>query len=148
AEPPRWALARGKVRHVGEPVAVVIADTAANAADAAELLATDYEELSAVIGARAALAPGAAQLHDTAPGNTCTIFGRGNETATNDAFARAKHKIELELVNNRLICAALEPRAVAARPEDDDRLTLWSSTQAPHHIRRHVTEELGLPEMK
>ncbi|MBV8533981.1 MAG: molybdopterin-dependent oxidoreductase, partial [Alphaproteobacteria bacterium] len=143
AQPPRWALARGTVRHVGEPVALVVADAAAHAADAAELIAVDYEELPAVIGAVRALEPGAAQLHPEAPGNLCARIGRGDEAKVRAAFAVAKHVVGVELVNNRLICAALEPRAAAATPEP---LTLWSSTQAPHHIRRHVTEELGLPE--
>ncbi len=143
ALPPRWALARGTVRHVGEPVAIVIAETTAQAADAAELVAVDYEELPAVVGAVRALEPGAAQLHPEAPGNLCAQIGRGDEARVRAAFAVAKYVVGVELINNRLICAALEPRAVAANPEP---LTLWSSTQAPHHIRRHVTEELGLPE--
>lgn len=148
AEPPRWSLARDKVRHVGEPVAVVVADSAARAADAAELLEIDYDELPAVVGTAAARVAGAAQLHTEAPGNICTRFARGNKAAVDEAFATAPHKVRVPLTNNRLVCAAIEPRAVAARPEDDGSLTLWSSTQAPHHIRRHVTEELGLPEMK
>jgi len=143
ALPPRWALARGTVRHVGEPVAIVIAETAAQAADAAELIAIDYEELPAVVGAVRALEPGAAQLHPEAPGNLCAQVGRGDEARVRAAFAVAKYVVGVEVINNRLICAALEPRVVAANPEP---LTLWSSTQAPHHIRRHVTEELGLPE--
>jgi aerobic carbon-monoxide dehydrogenase large subunit len=143
AQPPRWALARGKVRHVGEPVALVIAETQAQAADAAELVAVDYEELPAIPDARAGLATGAAQLHDEAPGNVCARVARGDAAAVAAAFAKAAHTVKVELHNNRLVCAAIEPRAVAASPEP---LTLWSSTQAPHHIRRQVTEELGLPE--
>ena len=145
AIPPRHALARGTVRHVGEPVAIVIADTAATAADAAELIEIDYEELPAVIGTRAATASGAAQLHAEAPGNVCTRFTRGDQAKVQAAFAEAAHTVRIDLVNNRLVCAAIEPRAVAASAEDGT-LTLWSSTQAPHHIRRQVTEELGLPE--
>ena len=71
AEPPRWALARERVRHVGEPVAIVVARSRDEALDAAELVAIDYAPLPAVIDARAALAPGAQQLHDAAPGNVC-----------------------------------------------------------------------------
>ena len=145
ALPPRWALARDTVRHVGEPVAVVIADTTAQAADAAESIGVEYEELPAVIGARNALSSGAPQLHPEAPGNLCARVGRGDEANMRAAFAAAAHIVRVELVNNRLICAAIEPRAVAASAEPG-ALTLWSSTQAPHHIRRHVTEELGLPE--
>ncbi len=145
ALPPRWALARGTVRHVGEPVAIVVADTAADAADAAELIAIDYAELPAVVGARAATEKGAAQLHPEAPGNVCTRFVRGDEAKVQVAFAQAAHTVRVELTNNRLICAAIEPRTAAASA-DDGKLTLWSSTQAPHHIRRQVTEELGIPE--
>ncbi len=147
AEPPRWALARGVVRHVGEAVALVVAETQAQAMDAAELVAVDYEELPAVIGPAAATASGAPLLHREAPGNVCTRVSRGNEAAVREAFAKAPHKVRLELTNNRLACAAIEPRACIGQWNDaDQQLTLWSSTQTPHHIRRHVAEELGLPE--
>jgi carbon-monoxide dehydrogenase large subunit len=145
AEPPRWALARGTVRHVGEALAAVIAETRAQAQDAADLLEVDYEPRPAVVDGRAAMASGAPQLHDTAPDNVCFRFARGDAAAVGKAFAVAPHVVKLDLVNNRLIGAAIEPRAVLA-DGSAGKLTLYSSTQVPHHIRRTVTEQLGLPQ--
>ena len=147
AEPPRFALARGTVRHGGEPVVAVIADTLLQATDAAERVEVDYEPLPAVTDARAALAPQAPQLHQSAPGNVCFRWARGDEAAVRAAFASAAHVVAIDLVNNRLVGAAIEPRAAIATAEPDGgRLTLYTSTQAPHHIRRQVTEQLGIPE--
>jgi aerobic carbon-monoxide dehydrogenase large subunit len=146
AEPPRFALARGRVRHVGEPVAAVIAETAIAAADASERVVVDYEPLAAVVDAAAALAPDAPQLHEVAPGNVCFRTSRGDEAAVAAAFRQAAHTVALDLVNNRLTGAAIEPRAAIGTVELDGRLTLISSTQAPHHIRRAVAEQLGIPE--
>jgi len=145
AQPPRYALARETVHHVGAPVAAVIADTRERAADAAERVAVDYEPLPAVSDVRAALAPGAPQLHQAAPGNVCFRWARGDEAAVRKAFATAVHKVALDLVNNRLAGCAIEPRAVMATTDPGtDRLTLYTSTQAPHHIRQQVTEQLGI----
>jgi carbon-monoxide dehydrogenase large subunit len=147
AEPPRFALARGKVRHVGEPVAVVVAETLAQAADAAERVAVHYQPLPAVTDARAARAHDAPQLHECAPGNVCFRSARGEEAAVRSALATAAHVVSIDLVNNRLVGAAIEPRAVIATVEPHaGRLTLYTSTQAPHHIRRQVAEQLDLPE--
>ena len=147
AQPPRYALARGTVRHVGEPVVAVIAETRDAAADAAERVAIDYEALPAVTDARAAQAQGAPQLHEAASGNVCFRWARGDEAAVRGAFQTAPHKVTIDLVNNRLIGAAIEPRAMFATVEPGtDRLTLVSATQAPHHIRKQVTEQLGMPE--
>jgi aerobic carbon-monoxide dehydrogenase large subunit len=147
AQPPRYALARETVHHVGEAVAAVIADTRERAADAAERVAVDYEPLPAVSDVRAALAPGAPQLHQAAPGNVCFRWARGDEAAVRKAFATAAHKVALDLVNNRLAGCAIEPRAVMATTDPGtDRLTLYTSTQAPHHIRQQVTEQLGISE--
>ena len=145
AEPPRFALAREKVRHVGEPVAAVIAETLAQALDAAERVEVDYATLAAVTDARAAQAAPAPQLHACAPGNVCFRWTRGDETAVRAAFGGAAHVVAIDLVNNRLVGAAIEPRAVLAEPQGD-KLTLYTSTQAPHHIRRQVTEQLGISE--
>jgi aerobic carbon-monoxide dehydrogenase large subunit len=147
AEPPRWALARERVRHAGEPVAIVVAQTREQALDAAELVKTDYETRPAVIDARAAIGAQAPQLHDAAPGNICFRWARGDEAAVRQALQSAAHVTRLDLVNNRLIGAAIEPRAVLAVAEAaSDKLTLYSSTQVPHHIRRYVAEQLGLAE--
>lgn len=147
AEPPRFPLARGIVRHVGEPVAAVVAETREQALDAAELVAVDYEALPCVVDARAALASDAPILHPEAPGNVCFRWSRGDPAAVANAFRAASHVTRIDLVNNRLIGAAIEPRAViAAMEEATGKLTLWSSTQVPHHVRRLVAETLGLPE--
>jgi aerobic carbon-monoxide dehydrogenase large subunit len=147
AEPPRWALARERVRHVGEPVAIVVGETREQALDAAELLDIDYALLPAAIDARAAAAPGAQQLHEAAPGNVCFRWARGDEAAVREATQQAAHVTRLDLVNNRLIGGAIEPRAVLAVADAaSDKLTLYSSTQVPHHIRRYVAEQLGIPE--
>ncbi len=147
AEPPRWALARERVRHVGEPVAVVIAQTPEQAFDAAELVAIDYETLPAVVDARAATSVEAPRLHDAAPENICFRWARGDEAAVRQAMQTAAHVTRLDLINNRLIGAAIEPRAaLAVADAASEKLTLYSSTQVPHHIRRYVAEQLGLAE--
>ena len=91
------------------------------------------------------MATGAPQLHEAAPGNVCFRFARGDEAAVRKAFDGAAHVVRLDLVNNRLIGAAIEPRAVLA-DGSAGKLTLYASTQVPHHIRRAVTEQLGLPQ--
>src|SRR5205085_9611998 len=85
AEPPRWALARDKVRHVGEPVAAVIAETQRQALDAAERVEVDYDVLPAVLDARSALAPQAPELHEAAPKNLCFHWARGDHDAVRQA---------------------------------------------------------------
>ena len=146
AEPPRYALARGTVRHVGEPLAAVIAETRAQALDAADAVDVAYETLPAVIGGRAALEKNAPQLHEAAPGNVCFRFARGDEAAVRKAFETAAHVVRVDLVNNRLIGAAIEPRAMLATVgPTGDKLTLYCATQVPHHIRRVVSEQLGVP---
>lgn len=146
AEPPRWALARTCVRHVGEPVAAVIAETHEQALDAAEQLLIDYETKSIVVDCRQAIAA-PAELHAGAPGNICFRWARGDEAAVRKALQTAAHVTRIDLVNNRLIGAAIEPRAVLAVCEPaTGKLTLYSATQVPHHIRRYVSEQLGLAE--
>ncbi|MFN0161509.1 MAG: xanthine dehydrogenase family protein molybdopterin-binding subunit [Burkholderiales bacterium] len=150
-EPSRWALARGTVRHVGEAVALVIAATRDAAVDAAEAVGIDWDVLPAVVHLEDAVAPGAVQLHPEAPGNLCLRFVRGAQAPVDAAFAGAAHRVAVDIVNHRLICAALEPRAAlaiasATRGQDGHVLTLWSTTQVPHHIRKLVAEQLALPE--
>jgi carbon-monoxide dehydrogenase large subunit len=148
AEPPRWALARERVRHVGEAVAVVLAESRGAALDAAELVDVRYEPLPAVAASPDALAAGAPRLHDDAPGNVSFRWQRGDAAAVERAFAHAAHTVELHLLNNRLAGCAIEPRAVIALPgADGDSLTLYSATQVPHFIRRLVAEQLALPEL-
>jgi carbon-monoxide dehydrogenase large subunit len=147
AEPPRFALARDLVRHVGEPIVAVIADTVAQAMDAAERIALHYEVLPAVTDAGTALAGGAPPLHLEAPDNICFHFARGDEARVRGTFASAAHVVALELINNRLVGAAIEPRAILALcAPGAAKLTLYTSTQVPHHIRRLVAEQLGIAE--
>jgi carbon-monoxide dehydrogenase large subunit len=146
AEPPRFALARGTVRYAGEAVAAVVAESRAQAQDAADVLTIDYEELPAVVDGRGAMEKNAPQLHDAAPGNICFRYARGEESAVRKVLAGATHVSSLDLANNRLIGAAIEPRAVLADGSAGKKLTLYCSTQVPHHIRRAITEQLGLPQ--
>jgi carbon-monoxide dehydrogenase large subunit len=147
AEPPRFALARGVVRHVGEPACAVIAESNALALDAADRIRVEYSPLAAIIEPHAAMAAGAPQLHEVAPGNICFRWARGDEGAVQRAFATATHVVSIDLINNRLIGGAIEPRAALALPATGGaKLTLYSSTQTPHHIRRMVAEQLGMPE--
>jgi carbon-monoxide dehydrogenase large subunit len=147
-EPPYPPLAQGKVRHVGERVAVVIAETAAQARDAAELVEVDYEVLPAV--ADAAKARSAKPLHDIAPDNTCYVWALGDKNAVDTAFAKAAHVTKLDFVNNRLIPNAIEPRSANAMySRADDSYTLYVASQNPHVERLLMTAfVLGLPESK
>jgi len=134
-EPAHPALAAGKVRHVGDPVAMVIADTLAQAKDAAEAINVDYDELQAVASTAGAETAGVA-VHDEAPDNVCFRWELGDKAATDDAFSGAAHVTKLELVNNRLVANAMEPRAAVAEYERaTDQFTLFTTSQNPHVIR-------------
>jgi len=148
--PPHYPLARDKVRYVGDHVAMVIAETNAQARDAAELVAVDYSELDPVVDPTAALGDGAPKLHDEAPGNLCFDWALGDETAVADAFAKAHHVTRLELRNNRLIPNAIEPRAaIGAYDPGGGDYTLHSTSQNPHLLRLILSAfVLGIPEHK
>jgi carbon-monoxide dehydrogenase large subunit len=149
-EPPHPVLAQGKVRYVGDPVALVVAESAHQAKDAAELIDVDYEPLPAVVNVVDALASGAPQLHDQAPGNRCYTWALGDRAAVDAAFAKAAHVTKLDIVNNRLVPNAIEPRAaLASYSRADDSYTLYVSNQNPHVERLLMTAfVLGLPEHK
>jgi carbon-monoxide dehydrogenase large subunit len=149
-EPPHPALAHGKVRYVGDQVAVIIAETYLQAKDAAELVYVDYEVLPAVVDATAALKPGAPVLHEVAPDNKCYRWSIGDKGAVDAAFARADHVTKLEITNNRLVPNAMEPRAVVAHyNRAEDSYTLYVSNQNPHVERLLMTAfVLSLPEHK
>ena len=139
--PPRHALARGRARHVGDPVAFVVADTPQQAREAAEQVAVDYEALPAVVDARAALASGAPRIWDEAPGNLAYHVERGDAAAVADAMRAAAHVVELEVLNNRVIVAPIEPRAGIARHDAaSDTMTLELTGQGLHGIRRQLAE--------
>ena len=120
--PPRRALARDRVRHVGDPVAFIVADTAQQARDAAERVAVAYRPLPAVVDAREALAGEAPLLWDEALGNLSYRFERGDKPAVEAAFAAAAHIVEIELLNNRLVPAPIEPRAAIGTYDGRRRL--------------------------
>src|SRR5450631_1768041 len=149
-EPPHPVLAQGKVRYVGDGVAMVIAETLAQAKDAAELIVVDYEVLPSVVDPAGALKSGAPLIHDGAPGNRCYTWALGDKAATDAAFAKAAHVTQLDIVNNRLIPNAIEPRAAnAAYSRADESYTLYVSSQNPHVERLLMTAfVLGLPEHK
>ena len=150
AEPPHPVLAKGKVRYVGDSVALVIAETLHEAKDAAELIDVDYDVLPAVVNCVDALKPGAPQIHDEAPGNKCYTWAIGDAAATDAGFAKAAHVTTLDIVNNRLIPNAIEPRAaMASYSRSDDSYTLYVANQNPHVERLLMTAfVLGLPEHK
>ena len=127
-EPVHPSLAQGKVRYVGDQVAVVIAETLDQAQDAAELVDVNYDVLPAVVDSVKARAKGAPQLHEVAPDNTCYVWALGDKAAVDAAFAKAAHVTKLDLVNNRLIPNAIEPRAVFVQPvAANGDFTIWSS---------------------
>jgi len=147
-EPPHPCLAQGKVRHVGDQVAVVVAETLAQAKDAAELVEVDYEVLQAVVDVASARRGPA--IHEGVADNTCYVWAIGDKGACDAAFAKAAHVTKLEFVNNRLIPNAIEPRAaIGAYSRADDAYTLYVSSQNPHVERLLMTAfVLGLPEHK
>ena len=144
------ALAQGKVRYVGDHVAVVIADTLAQARDAAEMINVDYEVLPAVADMAAARKAGAVAVHDEAPDNQFFDWELGDKAGTDAAFAKAKHVTKLDIVNNRLIPNAMEPRAAVGEYDmGSDSLTLYTTSQNPHVARLVLSAFIGLaPEHK
>jgi carbon-monoxide dehydrogenase large subunit len=149
-EPPHPCLAQGKVRHVGDQVAIVVAETSAQARDAAERVEVDYDVLPAVVDGSKARAKGAPQLHDIAPDNTCYVWAIGDKAVADAAFAKAAHVTKLDFVNNRLIPNAIEPRvANGSYSRADDSYTLYVASQNPHVERLLMTAfVMGLPEHK
>src|ERR1700734_4122033 len=130
------AMAPETVRFVGQAVAVVIAETKNQAKDAAEAVVVDYEELPAIANISAAIKPGAAQLHPEAPGNVIYDWHIGEEAATSEAFKKAANVVALDIVNNRLVPNAMEPRAaIAEYNEAEDHFTLYTTSQNPHVAR-------------
>ncbi len=150
AEPGHPALQADRVRYVGDHVAVVLAETQAQARAAAELVSVDYEELPAVIDTRQALAGGAVQLHAEAAGNLCFDWELGDAGAVGRAFAQAAHIVKLDLRNNRLIANAMEPRScIGDFDPSTGEHTLITASQNPHVIRLLLAAFVfGIPEHK
>ena len=144
------ALANGKACHVGDPVAVVIAETLAQARDAAEKVKVDYAVLPAVADPAAAQKQGAPQIHDIAPNNTIYQWHLGDAKAVDAAFKSAKHVTKLDIVNNRLVPNAIEPRAaIGDYDSGTGAFTLWNTTQNPHVARLVIAAFVGMaPEHK
>ena len=151
-EPPHPILAQGKVRYVGDHVAMVVAQTQQQARDAAELVEVDYDVLPAVVNVAdaAAGAVDGASVHDIAPDNHCFKWAIGDKGAVDAVFANAAHVTKLDLINNRLIPNAMEPRAaIGSYSRANDDYTLYVSNQNPHVERLLMTAfVMGLPEHK
>jgi carbon-monoxide dehydrogenase large subunit len=143
AMPPRPAIVRDRVRHVGDAVAMVVAETAAMARDAAEEIAVEYETLPAVVDTGHALDPGQPAVWDQHPGNLCFDWETGDGAAVGRAAAAARHRVSLTLVNNRIIVNSMEPRgALGEYDPGEDSYTLWSSTQGSHFLRNLLAEHV------
>jgi carbon-monoxide dehydrogenase large subunit len=147
-EPPHPILALDKVRYVGDHVVMVVAETLEQAKNAAELVEVDYEPLTAVVDVRDA--KGGAALHDIAPDNHCYKWAIGDKALVDAAFAGAAHVTKLDLINNRLVPNAMEPRAaIGSYSRANDDYTLYVSNQNPHVERLLMTAfVMGLPEHK
>ncbi|MFN4170479.1 MAG: xanthine dehydrogenase family protein molybdopterin-binding subunit [Pseudorhodobacter sp.] len=151
-EPKHPVLADGKVRHVGDPIAMIIAETYEQARDAAEAVEVDITELTPVLDMKAAIRPDSPKVHDDLTSNLCYDWGfvEDNKGAVDEAFAKAAHVTTLELVNNRLVANPMEPRvAVGDFESHSDQYTLYTTSQNPHVIRLLMGAfVLGIPEHK
>jgi len=151
-EPKHPILAEGKVRHIGDPIVAIIAETAEQARDAAELVELEIEDLPAAVNMSKALADGAPLVHDDVPGNLCFDweFVAENKQAVDEAIRNAAHVTTLELVNNRLAPNAMEPRAaIGEYDRARDEHTLYTTSQNPHVIRLLMGAfVLSIPEHK
>jgi carbon-monoxide dehydrogenase large subunit len=147
---PHPALAQTKACHVGDPVAVVIAETLTQAKDAAEKVGVDYEVLPAVADPAQAQSASAAQIHEAAPKNTIYQWHLGDKGKTDAAFQSAAHVTKLDIVNNRLVPNAIEPRAAIGEYDSGTgHFTLWNTTQNPHVARLVIAAFIGMaPEHK
>ena len=146
---PRPALATDKVRFVGDPVACVVAETVAQAKDAAEAVSLDVEPLPAVTSAREAVQPGAPKVWDEVPGNIALDFHHGDAEKVAEAFVKAAHVVKLPLVNQRLVVAAMEPRsAIGEYERASERWTLHSSSQGVFGMKNLLRDILNVPPEK
>ena len=148
--PVRPVVVTDRVMHVGDSVAVVVAEDPYTATDAVEAIEVEYEALPAVVDARGTTEAGAPQLHDGIEDNVSYHWELGDAEACEQAFAEADETVELELVNQRLIPTAMEPRAAAASWDaPSEEMTVWTTSQNPHPIRLLLSAfTLGIPESK
>ncbi len=147
---PHPALAHGKVRYVGDHVAVVIAESYTQAKDAAEKVEVTYDVLPAAVELGSVTAKGAPQVHEVAPNNVVFDWHLGDKAATDAAFKQAKHVTKLSLVNNRLVPNAMEPRAALGDYDTGtESFTLYTTSQNPHVARLILSAFIGIaPEHK
>lgn len=138
---PRPLLALDRVRHVGDPVAFVVADTLAAARDAAEAVMVEYDPLPSVVDMEAALAADAPRVWDDAPRNTCVEWAVGDKAATDALFAQAAHVTKLRVINNKIVVASMEPRAALAEWADG-RWTLTANTQGGWVVKPVITKRI------
>ena len=143
--PERPVLARGRVRHVGDPVVCVVAETLAQARDAAELVEIDYDDLPVIADTADAIEPDAPQIWDVAPNNTSFHWGMGDKSATDAAFANAHRVIELELINNRVSANPMETRGALAAPDPETGKTkVWLSSQGVFSLHNELAAVLNI----
>ena len=146
ATPARHALAHERARYVGEPVAVVAAQTLQQARDAAEAVVVDYQELPMVVRIEDATAPGAPVVCDAAPDNISAAMRHGTAAVADEAFAKAAHVVVLDLTNQRLAALTLETRAILALPDPaTGRLLVRMSNQMPSGVKSTLAGMLGIP---
>jgi carbon-monoxide dehydrogenase large subunit len=149
ASPPRRAMAHERTRFVGEAVAAVVAETVQQARDAAEAVMVDYEDLPMVVDLASATAEGAPQLCEEATGNIAAEMRHGSSEAATAAFAKARHVVALDVINQRVVALTIEPRSVlAVHDGKTDRLTIRMSTQMPSGVRDSVCAAIGLAKEK
>jgi carbon-monoxide dehydrogenase large subunit len=147
--PGRPALAQGRVRFAGDAVALIVAESAVTAQDAAELVEVEYRDLPVVVSAQDALAPGAPLVHDSVPANTVMDFESGDEAKTRAAFEKAARVVELQVDISRVVGNPMEPRAcLAAFDAASDQYHLYTCTQGVAIMRNQLSVVLGVPPEK
>ncbi|MGH8431396.1 MAG: xanthine dehydrogenase family protein molybdopterin-binding subunit, partial [Solimonas sp.] len=143
--PTRYSLTTDRVRFVGDPVAIMVAETPAQAKDAAEAVVLDIESLPAVTDARAGAEAGAPLVFDDVPGNLCVDFHYGDSAQVAEAFAKANHVTRLRLVSNRIVVCAMEPRSATAHYDAaSDRYTFHAGNQGVFGLKHQMADLLGI----
>lgn len=148
--PVRWPMTPDKARHVGDSVAAVVAESPYIAQDAVDAIMVDWEPLPAVVNAKKAMDAGKPLIHDDIEDNLSYTWELGDKAAMETAFAEAEHIVDLDLINQRLIPNAMEPRACVAQwTAASEEMTVWTTSQNPHPIRLLLSAfTLGIPEHK
>ncbi len=147
---PHQGLSRGRVRYVGDPVALVIAESLPQARDAAERIAIDYDPLPSVTDTAQSIEPGAPRVWDECPDNISNVFEAGNKADTDAAFAKGAHVVKRRYLISRVYAHYMEPRGVIGTyDESEDRYTLYADVQYPHRVRNALaTNIFKIPETK